>query len=291
MFYKYKTIIHKILLQIRYILCTYYSDAKVPLWSGAPVCDFCRGSGCAIWSYSIVDDKNVSICFWRNIVLYSAHSIGSSNKDKIMTTIFIFTHFGLNIHHAHLTCFCTSYLFLHILLVFAHLTCFCTSYLFLHILLVFAHLTCFCSSYLFLLILHCFCTSFAPLSLSLSLSLSFQRSLPVMGYSSMMHCSQSPGPWCSTDTCRRGTTSKTASLSLSLSLPKGQVHSVIQGTVGRLSSELICAARMSWQNPINTEREQRERGSVNAHMHTNAYNHLHAQTKLIFSGRSLQASH
>ncbi len=27
-------------------------------------------------------------------------------------------------------------------LVFAHLTCFCTSYLFLHILLVFAHLTC-----------------------------------------------------------------------------------------------------------------------------------------------------
>ncbi len=45
-------------------------------------------------------------------------------------------------------CFCTSYLFLHILLVFAHLTCFCTSYLFLHILLVFAHLTCFCTSYL-----------------------------------------------------------------------------------------------------------------------------------------------
>ncbi len=80
------------------------SDAKVPLWSGAPVCDFCRGSGCAIWSYSIVDDKNVSICFWRNIVMYSAHSIGSSNKDKIMTTIFIFTHFGLNIHHAFVYC-------------------------------------------------------------------------------------------------------------------------------------------------------------------------------------------
>ncbi len=49
---------------------------------------------------------------------------------------------------AHLTCFCTSYLFLHILLVFAHLTCFCTSYLFLHFLLVFALLTCFCTSYL-----------------------------------------------------------------------------------------------------------------------------------------------
>ncbi len=49
-------------------------------------------------------------------------------------------------------CFCTSYLFLHILflhillvfahLVFAHLTCFCTSYLFLHILLVLHILFC-----------------------------------------------------------------------------------------------------------------------------------------------------
>ncbi len=41
-------------------------------------------------------------------------------------------------------------------LVFAHLTCFCTSYLFLHILLVFAHLTCFCTSCLalFFILLH-----------------------------------------------------------------------------------------------------------------------------------------
>ncbi len=55
-------------------------------------------------------------------------------------TSYLFLHILLVF--AHLTCFCTSYLFLHILLVFAHLTCFCTSYLFLHILLVFAHLTC-----------------------------------------------------------------------------------------------------------------------------------------------------
>ncbi len=60
---------------------------------------------------------------------------------------FDFNHdFDTNRHAlSYTSCFCTSYLFLHILLVFAHFTCFCTFctfYLFLHILLVFAHLTC-----------------------------------------------------------------------------------------------------------------------------------------------------
>ncbi len=44
---------------------------------------------------------------------------------------FDFNHdFDTNRHAlSYTSCFCTSYLFLHILLVFAHLTCFCTSYL------------------------------------------------------------------------------------------------------------------------------------------------------------------
>ncbi len=71
--------------------------------------------------------------------------------DKKYISRFFYFFFDFDFNHdfdkqtcfiSHLTCFCTSYLFLHILLVFAHLTCFCTSYLFLHILLVFAHLTC-----------------------------------------------------------------------------------------------------------------------------------------------------
>jgi len=51
---------------------------------------------------------------------------------------FDFNHdFDTNRHAlSYTSCFCTSYLFLHILLVFALLTCFCTSYLFLHFLLV-----------------------------------------------------------------------------------------------------------------------------------------------------------
>ncbi len=79
-------------------------------------------------------------------------------------TSYLFLHILLVF--AHLTCFCTSYLFLHILLVFAHLTCFCTSYLFLHILLVFAHLTCFCTSYLS-------CTSYLFLHILLVLHILF----------------------------------------------------------------------------------------------------------------------
>ncbi len=57
---------------------------------------------------------------------------------------FDFNHdFDTNRHAlSYTSCFCTSYLFLHILLVFAHLTCFCTSYLFLHILLVLHVLLC-----------------------------------------------------------------------------------------------------------------------------------------------------
>ncbi len=44
---------------------------------------------------------------------------------------FDFNHdFDTNRHAlSYTSCFCKSYLFLHILLVFAHLTCFCTSYL------------------------------------------------------------------------------------------------------------------------------------------------------------------
>ncbi len=40
------------------------------------------------------------------------------------------------------------------MLYLTHLTCLCTSYLFLHILLVFAHLACFCTSCLAHLVLH-----------------------------------------------------------------------------------------------------------------------------------------
>lgn len=73
---------------------------------------------------------------------------------------------------------------------------------------------------------------------ALELSLSFQRSLPVMGYSPMMHCSQSPlDHGAALTPAGEVLRQKTASFSsLLLPLPKGQVHSVIQGTVGRLSS-------------------------------------------------------
>ncbi len=60
----------------------YGSDAKVPLWSGAPRSVISAEERCAIWRFLIVDDKNVSmICFWRNIIVlcYSAHSISCSS--------------------------------------------------------------------------------------------------------------------------------------------------------------------------------------------------------------------
>ncbi len=77
--------------------------------------------------------------FWVHQLSIGARAVRYG--QKIYITIFRFF-FSISILITILTqtdmLYLTSYLFLHILLVFAHLT----SYLFLHILLVFAHLTC-----------------------------------------------------------------------------------------------------------------------------------------------------
>ncbi len=65
-------------------------------------------------------------------------AIGLCDMDKKYISRFFDFFFDFDFNHdfdtnrhalSYTSCFCTSYLFLHILLVFAHLTCFCTSYL------------------------------------------------------------------------------------------------------------------------------------------------------------------